>query len=297
MTGDGVATVDRRCEIWGAPFDGAATLGWPGSRYAPGRIRHQLGWMLQRRERGQIYCLDDGEVHDFPDDLIVDRGDADTVAHDVDDTLNRVATAVSDTASRRRVPVLLGGDDSLLYSTVRGVAEATEDTVAVVHFDAHLDLLDESHQQGKWSHSSGMRRSLELDNVDPARCVQVASRHFNFPSSLQVREQHKLKNIPAAEVHRAGVGKVVEQILDQVAGASRVVLCFDIDSVDPAHAPGAGAHEPGGLTSHQALESIRLLAPHCDGLCVTEVNPLLDVADRTANLAAYLVVHFAVHSQ
>lgn len=84
-------------------------------------------------------------------------------------------------------------------------------------------------------------------------------------------------------------------MLARTAGADRVVLAFDIDVVDPAHAPGAGAHEPGGLTSRQALDAVRLLAPHCDAMTLTEVNPMTDLNDQTANLAAYLLVHFAVH--
>lgn len=285
----------RHFDVWGAPYDGAATLGWPGSRYGPDKIRGSMAWMLQRREDDQVYCLDTGELHPFPADLITDRGDADIVAHDLDASLVAASAAVRQSAKEGRVPILLGGDDSLLFSAVDGVAGETEGDVAVVHFDAHLDMMDENRQQGRWSHSSGMRRALELDNVDPAKSIQVGSRHFNFPSSLRAREAIGLANIPAVQVHDEGVPAVVEAIVERTRDVERTVLAFDIDVVDPAHAPGAGAHEPGGLTSRQALDVIRLLAPHCDGLVLTEVNPMTDLNGQTANLAAYLVVHFAVH--
>ncbi|TCP47236.1 formiminoglutamase [Tamaricihabitans halophyticus] len=285
----------RRFDVWGAPYDGAATLGWPGSRYAPAKIRQSLAWMLQRRENDQIYCLDDAALHPFPADLITDRGDADTVAHDLDATLVAAGEAVASSAAQGRVPVLLGGDDSLLYPTVRGVAEHCAGEVAVIHFDAHLDMMDENRQQGRWSHSSGMRRALELPNVRPERSIQIGSRHFNFPSSLAAREAIGLANIPAVRVHEGGVPAMVDEVRAQVSGADRVVLAFDIDVIDPAHAPGAGAHEPGGLTSRQALDAVRLLAPLCHGMALTEVNPLTDLNDQTSNLAAYLLVHFAVH--
>src|SRR5205085_4022628 len=142
-----------------------------------------------------IYCLDDGELHPFPEDLIADRGDAAVVAHDLHASLDAAAEAVRSSAEAGRVPILLGGDDSLLFSVVRGVAETIRGEVGVVHFDAHLDLMDENVQQGRWSHSSGMRRALELDNVSAARSIQVGSRHFNFPSSLAVREKFGLANI------------------------------------------------------------------------------------------------------
>lgn len=287
--------VVRRFDVWGAPFDGAATLGWPGSRYGPDKVRGAMSWMLQRREHDEIYCVDDGQLHPFPADLVTDRGDADVVRHDLQASLAAAARVVEESSSAGRVPVLVGGDDSLLFSAVHGVASATEHEVAVVHFDAHLDLMDENRQQGRWSHSSGMRRALELDNVSAHRSIQVGSRHFNFPSSLRAREQLDLANIPAVAVHSDGVRDVVSQILQRTAGAGRLVLAFDIDVVDPAHAPGAGAHEPGGLTSRQAIDAVRLLAPHCHGMVLTEVNPLTDLNEQTVNLAAYLLVHFAVH--
>ncbi|MFD8089103.1 arginase family protein [Streptomyces malaysiensis] len=295
MTARALPRTSRRFTLLGAPFDGAATLGWPGSRYAPDRIRAAMRWILQRREGGQIYCLDHAALHPFPDDLLTDGGDVHTVAHDLEATLAGAAAGVRDTLAAGHTPVLLGGDDSLLYPAARGLAESTAGTVAVVHLDAHLDLLDRSEQQGVHSHSSGMRRASELPNVDLAASVQLASRHFNFPSSLSFREQAGLRNIPAAEIHRRGTEAIAEDVIAQIAAADRVLLAFDIDCVDPAHAPGAGAHEPGGLTSFQALDLVQRLAPYVDALVLTEVNPLTDLHDRTANLAAYLVAHFVVH--
>ncbi|MEU1305835.1 agmatinase family protein [Streptomyces shenzhenensis] len=295
MTARPLPRTDRRFTLLGAPYDGAATLGWPGSRYAPARIRAAMAWILQRREDGQIYCLDHATLHPFPEDLLVDGGDVHTVGHDLDATLDAARAGVADTLAAGRTPVLLGGDDCLLYPAARGLAESTPGTVAVIHLDAHLDLLDENEQQGRYSHSSGMRRASELANVDVSASVQLASRHFNFPSSLAFREKAGLRNIPAAEIHRRGTEAVAADVLAHVAAADRVLLAFDIDCIDPAHAPGAGAHEPGGLTSHQALDLVQRLAPYTDALVLTEVNPLTDANDRTANLAAYLVAHFVVH--
>jgi formiminoglutamase/agmatinase len=73
-----------------------------------------------------------------------------------------------------------------------------------------------------------------------------------------------------------------------------VFFSFDIDAIDPAHAPGAGAHEPGGLTSRDAIEIVKALAPRCAGFAVTEVNPMTDHNNLTSNLAAYLCYYFAV---
>jgi formiminoglutamase/agmatinase len=103
-----------------------------------------------------------------------------------------------------------------------------------------------------------------------------------------------LRHISAIKCETLGSAAVVQQALERTAAAAYRFLAFDIDAVDPAYAPGAGAHEPGGLTSRFALDAVRALAPHCHGLAVTEVNPMTDVGDMTSTLAAYLVFSFAV---
>jgi agmatinase len=167
-------------------------------------------------------------------------------------------------------------------------------SVAVIHFDAHFDLLDESARQGRFSHSSGMRRSLELGRVNAASSIQVGIRHFNFPRSREFAEAAGLEQVTARRFHELGAAAVSARILERVERADHVVWSFDIDVVDPAHAPGAGAHEPGGLTSAQTIECVRLLAPRCDAFAITEVNPMKDVGEMTSTLAAYLVFHFAI---
>ncbi|MFY1634854.1 arginase family protein [Solwaraspora sp. WMMB335] len=285
----------RTFDLWGAPFDGGSTLGWPGSRYAPGRIRDALRWVTQRIEDGAIYSLETGSIHEVGTDLLRDRGDIDVVGHDIDATIDACSTAVAGSLRDGRVPIVMGGDDSLLFPCARGVHEVLTGRIGVIHFDAHLDLLDHNRFQGRVSQSSGMRRSLELDRVDPDDCIQVAVRHFNFPSSAEFKRKTGLTHLTAREFQALGPAGAVEQILDRVSGADHLFLSFDIDAIDPAFAPGAGAHEPGGLTSGEALEAVRLLAPHCDALAVTEVNPLTDDATATtATLAAYLLFHFAV---
>lgn len=284
----------RRFELIGAPFDGGATLGWPGSRYAPARIRESLSWMTMRSEQGNVYSLDTGGLMPADADLIVDRGDVAVVPHDLEATLAATTDAVAASVRALRTPILLGGDDSLFYAGVKGLHDAVDGTVGIVHFDAHLDLMDESVRQGRYSHSSGMRRSLELPRVRKEHTIQVGLRHFNYPSSLAFIEQGGPEQVTALEFDRIGVEAAMARVLDRVAGADYVYFNFDIDTIDPAYAPGAGAHEPGGITSREAIEAIKLLAPHVDAFSVMEVNPLKDLHDMTSNLAAYLCYYFAV---
>lgn len=284
----------RSFELIGVPFDGAATLGWPGSRYAPARIRESLAWMTMRTEDGRVYCLDTGGLLATGQRLIVDGGDAAIVPHDVIASLNATSQAVGDAVQRGQVPIVLGGDDSILFGAVRGLHDSVSGSVAIIHFDAHLDLLDRNDRQGSYSHSSGMRRSLELERVDIGHSIQVGLRHFNYPSSLEYVESSGLTQITARDFITRGWEEAVKSILARISGADHVFFSFDIDAIDPAHAPGAGAHEPGGITSRDAIEVVRALAPHCDGFAVTEVNPLKDLHDMTSTLAAYLCYYFAL---
>ena len=285
----------RQFELIGAPYDGASTLGHPGSRYAPERIRRALGWITQRVEDGRVFSLETGELHDAP--ALADGGDAEVVGHDLMATLERTSARVSESVRGGRVPILLGGDDCFLFAGTRGLHDATEGRVAVIHFDAHLDVMDRNAQQGTHSQSSGMRRSLELPRTSTEHSIQVGLRHFNFPSSRAYLEDAGLARITAEEFSRIGTETAVERILARIDGADHVHLSFDIDAIDPAHAPGAGALEPGGLTSRQAIDAVAALAPHCASFAITEVNPMTDHQDMTATLAAYLCYYFAVFGQ
>ena len=157
--------------------------------------------------------------------------------------------------------------------------------------------MDESPRQGRYSQSSGMRRALELPRVSASHSIQVGVRNFNFPASHRLIEEVSLSQLPAVEVHRLGTDAVVGEIERRLDGCDHVFWAFDIDVVDPSAAPGAGAHEPGGLTGRQVLDCARLLAARCGGFSIVEVNPLLDHHDMTSTLAANLAFQFAVFGQ
>jgi formiminoglutamase/agmatinase len=146
--------------VVGAPYDGAATLGWPGARYAPDEVRRHLGWMRMRVQDDGIYWVDEDRVLPWRPEQLVDAGDAPVVPHDLAATLAAVRAKTRDEAAAGRIPAVIGGDDSILFPAVAGVHDAVTGSLGIVHLDAHLDLLDESPAQGRYSQSSGMRRAL-----------------------------------------------------------------------------------------------------------------------------------------
>jgi formiminoglutamase/agmatinase len=139
-----------------------------------------------------------------------------------------------------------------------------------------------------------MRRALELPRVDPRRSIQIGTRSFNFPASKRFIDAIGLTEVPARMVRRRGVEWTLAKIREVVAGADHVFLTIDIDVLDPAHAPGVGWHEPGGLTSGELLDLLIALAPAADGFALNEVNPMTDAGPKTTILAANLVFQFAI---
>lgn len=278
----------------GAPYDGAATLGWPGARYAPAEIRRHLGWMGMRVQAGEIYWIDEDRIVPFDPAQLHDAGDAAVVPHDLMATLAAVRAKTREETAAGRIPAVIGGDDSILFPAVAGFHDATAGSVAVVHFDAHLDLLDESPAQGRYSQSSGMRRTLELPRVDARRSVQVGTRNFNFPSSKRFIDAVGLTELPAKAVLRRGAAWTLDRVREVVNGADHLFVTVDMDVLDPAHAPGVGWHEPGGLTSRDLIDLVVALAPRTAGFALNEVNPMTDHQAQTSILAANLIFQFAV---
>jgi agmatinase len=278
----------------GAPYDGAATLGWPGARYAPDEVRRHLAWMRMRVQDGHIYWVDQDRVVPWRPEQLIDAGDAAIVPHDLAATLAAVRAKTAEVAGAGRIPAVIGGDDSILFPAVAGIHDAVTGSVGVVHLDAHLDLLDESPAQGRFSQSSGMRRALELSRVSARHSVQVGTRSFNFPSSKRFIDQIGLTELPAAIMARRGLDWTLSRIREVVAGADHVFLSVDLDVLDPAHAPGVGWHEPGGLTSRDLLDLVVALAPSVRGFALNELNPMTDSRAQSSILAANVVFQFAV---
>src|SRR5699024_4936909 len=98
----------RTFEIISAPYDGASTLGFPGSRFAPARIRESLGWITQRVENGNVFSLESAKIHAAPQ--LLDGGEAHVIGHDLMATVENTSARISESVKRGRVPILLGGD-------------------------------------------------------------------------------------------------------------------------------------------------------------------------------------------
>ncbi len=280
----------RRIALVGIPHDAASTLGRPGARYAPAEIRRALGWFLNRVRDGRVYDVEAGRIVAFTDLVVEDHGDVPVPAHDHLRVLETAREKLESLLADDVFVIATGGDHSVSLAGLRAFSARARGSLGIIQVDAHLDLVDENFRQGRYSGSSPMRRALELGPYRPQNLVQVGVRSFNYPDQFEFIQAQGIRQLPAAAIHAAGAREAGRQALTWARqGTGGVYLTIDVDALDPAFAPGTGADEPGGLTSAQLLELVRLLAPRVGVMDVVEVNPMADRGGVTSTLAAQAI--------
>lgn len=183
------------------------------------------------------------------------------------------------------VALSVGGDHSMTLPILRAIGAARP--VGMIHIDAHCDTSGE-YEGCRFHHGGPFRRAV-LDGVlDPERTIQIGIRggaeylwEFSYESGMTV--------IHAEEIDTLGVPAVIARAR-AVLGQGPVYLSFDVDSLDPAFAPGTGTPEVGGLTPREALAILRGLAGiELVGADVVEVAPAYDATSNTAQIAAQIL--------
>jgi formiminoglutamase/agmatinase len=283
----------ERFGLLGLPYDSTTSLGWPGARYAPARIREALRWIRNRIVDNRIFDVESGRVLDLSRLELKDFGDAQISRFDHEASLAQLQAAIDAVFEAGFVPILLGGDHCVSWPGLQSLHSHRTGAVGIIHLDAHLDLLEGSEIQGRHSGSSEIRRALELPQISGRNVVQIGVRGFNYPEHHDFIRQAGITLIPPAELFTEGVQAVARKAL-RIAGegTSHIYLTVDIDVLDSAFAPGSGANEPGGISSWQLLHFVRLVAPEVDAMDIVEVNPLTDYRDMTSAVAARLVFDF-----
>jgi len=183
-------------------------------------------------------------------------------------------------------PVSIGGDHSISLPLLKAVA-AKHGPVGLVHIDAHCDT-GGLFEGSKFHHGGPFRQAVLEGALDPVRTIQIGIRgsseflwEFSYESGMTV--------VHAEEIDRIGIPGVVERARS-VVGGGPTYLTFDIDSLDPAFAPGTGTPEIGGLTTREALAVLRGL----DGISLVgadlvEVAPQYDATTNTAHAGAQML--------
>jgi agmatinase len=265
----------------GVPFD-SGTSYRSGARLGPREIRAQSSLI-----RPYSYFQ---KISPFETLTIVDAGAVDAPPVGIEAAYAAIDGAVDRIVSAGVTPLVVGGDHSISLPVLRAIAR-THGPVALVQFDAHIDTWGD-YFGGKYFHGSPFRRAIEEGLIAPKEYVQVGIRGpmYGEEADFAYQREHGVTTIDIRQVKTEGVEKIAARIRSLVRGRPLYVT-FDIDSVDPAYAPGTGTPEVGGLTSFEAQELVRGLGglplAGCD---VVEVAPPFDGPGQiTALLAANIM--------
>jgi formiminoglutamase/agmatinase len=276
----------------GVPHDAATTLANPGARYGPQALREALqGVFNWRLQAGRLADIDRGII-DLSTVEVADFGDIALSYYDTDRTVEETYQAVRGVLEAGYFPLIAGGDHGISFPCIKALHDTREGAIGVIQLDAHRDLLGFSERQGRFSGSSGMRRSLELDRITGANFVQVGLRGYSSVEQYQAGQELGVRHISTARFTAMGVQAAAEQSLAWAGeGTQAIYLTVDLDVLNPGEAPGTGWPEPGGLTVEHLLEFVRLVAPHIDAIDIAELNPTYDSLSRaTAILSARILL-------
>ncbi|MFP5070573.1 agmatinase [Pseudonocardia nantongensis] len=271
--------VDRAdVAVLGLPFDSGVSYR-PGARFGPAHVRASS--KLLRPYHPPLGAAP------FAAQQVADAGDLGINPFDIAEAVR----TIEETADRLRADgttlLALGGDHTVALPLLRSVAR-THGPVGVVHFDAHLDTWD-TYFGADITHGTPFRNAAEEGLLDPARCLHVGIRGPLYSEQdLTNDEVLGFQVIHTDAFQTDGLPAVVERMRQRV-GTGPVYVSVDIDVLDPAHAPGTGTPEAGGLTSRELLHVLRaLVGTDVVGADVVEVAPAYDHAEVTGIAAAHV---------
>src|SRR5487761_1160623 len=256
----------------GVPFDGGVT-NRSGARHGPRAVREQS--TLLRRFNGatgvQPFAL--ARVRDLGDCWLEQP-------YELEGALEEIAAFYRGVLGAGVIPLSVGGDHSVTLPILRAVGEAHP--VGMVHIDAHCDTGDD-YMGSRFHHGAPFRRAVDEGLLDPKRVIQIGIRGTtNDPDMWGFSQRSGMRVLPMDEFHDQGWRFAAEEAR-RVVGDGPVYLSFDIDSLDPAEAPGTGTPEAGGITMREALRLLRALrGVDFVGADLVEVAPSFDVGDITA---------------
>jgi guanidinobutyrase / D-arginase len=265
-------------KVVGVPFDSGVSYR-PGARFGPAHVR-ESSRLLRPYNPVQ-------DVSPFETQQVADAGDIAVNPFDIGEAVRDIETAARELTADGARLLAIGGDHTIALPLLRVTAER-HGPVAVVHFDAHLDTWD-TYFGAPVTHGTPFRRASEEDLID-----QTASLHVGTRGPLYGREDLRddarlgFAVIGSHEVEREGLAAAIDRMHARL-GDRPVYVSVDIDVLDPAHAPGTGTPEAGGLTSRELLEFLRALRQHrLVGADVVEVAPAYDHAQLTGIAASHV---------
>jgi len=263
----------------GIPMD-IGTSNRSGTRHGPRQIRAE-SCMLRPFNMGT-------GAAPFDSLQVADIGDIALNTFDLKKSVGLIEAGLDEILGQDCLPLSIGGDHTLTYPILRSMAKK-HGPVALIHVDAHADINDEMFGE-KIAHGTPFRRALEDGCLEAGKVFQIGLRGTGYsPDDFNWSRDQGFTVVPAEECWHKSLTPLMADIRDKI-GDTPVYLTYDIDSLDPAFAPGTGTVEIGGLTIWQGLEIVR----GCRGLNLVggdlvEVSPPYDPSGNTALVGANLL--------
>ena len=232
----------------GVPFDGGVT-NRSGTRHGPRAVREQSTLLRRINAVTRVMPFAQARVRDLGDCWIEQP-------YEIQGALGEIEAFYRIVTSAGIVPLSVGGDHAISLPILRAVA--AKRPVGMIHIDAHCDTGDD-YMGSRFHHGAPFRRAVEEGLLEPARVIQIGIRGTTNDPDMWGFSQHSgMRVLPMEEFDDKGWRYAAEEAR-RVAGNGPTYLTFDIDSLDPSHAPGTGTPEAGGLTALQALRLLRAL--------------------------------------
>ena len=189
-------------------------------------------------------------------------------------------------------PVVLGGDHSIAMGTLAGLYRARQTQPGLVWIDAHGDINTPVTSPSGNVHGMPLAFALEEKAVVPERTVLLGLRDVDAGEKRAIRKLG-VRAYTMTDIDRFGMERVIEEAIGITgAGPRSVHVSFDMDGIDPSEAPGVGTPVRGGISYREAHLAMEALAASgtLGSIEVTEINPILDDRNRTAQLAVELIL-------
>lgn len=261
---------ESKAVIYGMPMDWTVSFR-PGSRFGPARIR-EVSIGLEEYSPYQDKELE--EVKYF------DAGDIPLPFGNAARSLDMIEDYIDGLLAQDKFPLGMGGEHLVSWPVMKAMYKKYPD-LAIIHFDAHTDLRD-SYEGEPLSHSTPIKKVCDL--IGPKNV-------YSFGIRSGMKEEFEWAKEVGMNLFKFEVLEPLKKVLPTLAGRP-VYVTIDIDVLDPAHAPGTGTLEAGGITSKEMLDSILAIANsdiNVVGADLVEVAPVYDHAEQTQVAASKFI--------
>ncbi|MDX8361030.1 MULTISPECIES: agmatinase [Bacillaceae] len=256
--------------IYGMPMDWTVSFR-PGSRFGPARIR-EVSLGLEEYSPYVDRHLDEVKYYD--------AGDIPLPFGNPARSLEMIEEFVTKVLQANKFPLGLGGEHLVSWPVFKAMYNKYQD-MAIIHIDAHADLREE-YEGEPLSHSTPIRKACELIGAENV---------YSFGIRSGMKEEFQFAKDSGMYMAKFDVVEPLKEVLPKLAGRN-VYVTIDIDVLDPAHAPGTGTAEAGGITSKELLDAITLISNsklNIIGADLVEVAPAYDPTEQTQIAASKFV--------